>query len=146
MGKAKEIFNDQEVARLKKSIVQAELHTSGEIRLHIENTCKEKVLDRAAQVFQDLQMHKTALRNGVLFYLSVVDRKFAILGDVGINQKVPKNFWDQIKTDCIAAFKAGHLVEGLEKGIVQAGKALSDHFPYERNDINELSNEISFGE
>jgi len=91
-------------------------------------------------------MHKTKLRNGVLFYLSLKDHKFAILGDVGINVKVPENFWDTIKEAMLVEFKEGRLTEGLVKGIGMAGEQLSAHFPFDPNpDTNELSDEISFG-
>jgi len=89
-------------------------------------------------------MQKTELRNGVLFYLAVADRKFAILGDAGINQKVPANFWDEIKNDVIAHFKEGDFVGGLSQGIIKAGEQLKAHFPYQEDDVNELDNEISF--
>lgn len=128
-----------------EAIKQAEHNTSGEIRVHIEKKCKIDVLDRAANVFAMLKMHKTELRNGVLFYLSVEDRKFAILGDVGINIKVPENFWDSVKNTVLEQFKQGNQTEGLIQGILMAGEKLKAHFPYQKDDVNELSDEISFG-
>ena len=89
-------------------------------------------------------MHKTVQRNGVLFYLAVYDRKFAILGDVGINRLVPDNFWDEIKETMLAYFKDGKFAEGLTKGILMAGEQLKSNFPYHQDDVNELTNEISF--
>jgi uncharacterized membrane protein len=103
------------------------------------------VLDRATYIFEKLGMHKTQLRNGVLFYLAVKDQKFAILGDAGINTKVPANFWDNIKEHMLLKFKEGGFAQGLEDGIRMAGKQLKQHFPYQSNDINELSDEISYG-
>ena len=90
-------------------------------------------------------MNKTELRNGVLFYLAVKSRKFAILGDSGINAKVPEDFWDKIKEDMAAHFKKGEFTEGLVKGIEEAGKSLKAYFPYKSDDVNELSDDISFG-
>ena len=133
-------LNDQEQA----DVLAASL-TSGEIRLHMESRCKGDVLDRAAVVFQTLAMHKTALRNGVLFYLATEDRKFAILGDGGINAVVPEGFWDEVKDTVIVGLAAGNPAEGLASGIRLAGEQLSAHFPLEANDINELTNDISFG-
>ena len=89
-------------------------------------------------------MHETAERNGVLFYLAVKDRKFAIIGDEGINQKVPLDFWDHIKSDMSRSFKEGLFTEGLCNAIKEAGKQLKAHFPYSHDDKNELSDEISF--
>jgi uncharacterized membrane protein len=134
----------------KKSIVdaikEAELNTSGEIRVHIESSCKGDVLDRAAHLFKKLQMHKTEQRNGVLFYLAYKDRKFAILGDGGINRKVPENFWDMIKEKMTVKFKEGKFAEGLAEGIKESGEQLKTHFSYQSDDVNELSDEISFGD
>lgn len=88
-------FSDENKLQIANAIRVAELNTSGEIRLHVEKHCKEEVLDRAAYIFEKLEMHKTQLRNGVLFYLAVEDKKFAILGDAGINQKVAEDFWEK---------------------------------------------------
>lgn len=130
---------------IETAINNAELNTSGEIRVHIEKKCSEDVLDRAAYIFKSLDMHKTALRNGVLFYLSVNDRKFAILGDAGINAKVPADFWNEVKDLVIKNFKEEKFSEGLAAGIHLAGLKLKEHFPYQANDKNELNNEVSFG-
>jgi uncharacterized membrane protein len=127
------------------TIGKAESRTSGEIRVHIESRCKSDVLDRAATVFKTLSMHKTKERNGVLFYLSVNDRKFAIIGDIGINAVVPADFWDTTKEIVISHFKKGEFTEGLLAGIELAGKHLKQYFPHEKNDVNELSDDISFG-
>jgi uncharacterized membrane protein len=139
---AKEYFTDARLAALDVAIKTAEKATSGELRLYVEDSCKEDVLDRAAYLFAELKMHKTDLRNGVLFYLAMKDRKFAILGDGGINAKVGNDFWDHIKIEMLTFFKEGQFSEGLEKGISMAGDALSTHFPYQRSDVNELSDDI----
>ncbi|HBF88117.1 MAG TPA: hypothetical protein DDX39_05695 [Bacteroidales bacterium] len=143
--KAKEFFTQEQIGELKNAIRDAELNTSGEIRLHIEDHSKKDVLDRATDIFAKLNMHKTELRNGVLFYIAVTDRQFAILGDVGINKVVPENFWDNIKETMLAKFKEDKFAEGLTIGINMAGEQLKKFFPYQKNDVNELSNEISFG-
>ena len=142
---AKEFFTANEQEEIINAIKEAELNTSGEIRLHIDKSCKGDVLDRAAYWFGKLKMHKTDLRNGVLFYLATEDKKFAILGDAGINQKVPENFWDKIKNDILTSFKEGKYSEGLINGILASGEQLKSHFPYQKDDVNELSDDISFG-
>ena len=142
---AKDFFNTQELAEIKQAIAEAENQSSGEIRLHLENHCKEEVLDRAAYLFEQLEMHQTKLRNGVLFYLAINDHKFAILGDAGINQKVPEGFWDEIKDRMQAKFKSGNYKEALMEGIEQSGIKLKKFFPLAKDDQNELSDEISFG-
>ena len=138
-------LSDQEQANVLAAISDAESHTSGEIRLHLESRCRGDVLDRAAMVFETLAMHKTVLRNGVLFYLATEDRKFAILGDGGINAVVSEGFWNEVKDIVIAGLAAGNHAEGLASGIRLAGQQLSNHFPVKENDTNELSNDISFG-
>lgn len=138
-------FTQEEKESIKKSIAEAELNTSGEIRVHIEGLCRNDVLDRAAYVFEKLAMHKTEKRNGVLFYLAVKNRKFAILGDAGINKVTPNNFWENIKDTMSDYFKENKFAEGLITGIKMAGEKLKSHFPYKQDDINELPDDISFG-
>ena len=142
--KAKQLFTEELQKQVVSAIETAELNTSGEVRVHLDDKCKGEVLDRAAYVFEKLEMHKTEQRNGVLFYLAVQDKKFAILGDAGINQKVSDNFWEEIKSDVISNFKKGDFAGGLSSGIVKAGEQLKAHFPYQEDDVNELDNEISF--
>jgi uncharacterized membrane protein len=103
------------------------------------------VLDRTAWLFKTLKMHKTKARNGVLIYLSIDDRKFAIIGDSGINRVVPEGFWNDIKEEMIAHFAKGEHAIGLIKGIEATGQHLKKYFPWQADDVNELSDEISFG-
>lgn len=142
---AASFFSETQKQELVSAIKDAELNTSGEIRLHVELYCKEDVLDHAAFIFETLGMHKTELRNGVLFYVAVKDRKLAILGDVGINSVVPEGFWDEIKDILLSHFKVENFTDGLSKGIRLAGEQLKQHFPYKKGDVNELSDDISFG-
>jgi uncharacterized membrane protein len=142
---AEKLFSTADRDIIISAIKNAEKETSGEIQVHIESHCKEDVLDRAAEVFEKLKMHKTKHRNAVLFYLAVEDHKFAILGDAGINSVVPDHFWENIKEEMLVHFKAGAFTEGLRKGIEMSGQQLQQHFPYDqKGDINELPNEISF--
>ncbi|MBC7125204.1 MAG: TPM domain-containing protein [Bacteroidales bacterium] len=144
--KPKDYFTPEQQRQIVEAIEEAERQTSGEIRVHVELECKGSPLDRAARIFAMLKMHKTKQRNGVLFYLSLNDHKFAILGDAGINSKVPEGFWDNIKEAMVTEFKENRLAEGLVKGIKMAGEQLAAHFPYDaKTDINELSDDISFG-
>jgi len=142
---AKHFFTTNEQELITQAIRDAELNTSGEVRIHIENNCKGDVLDRAAYLFKQLNMHRTKLRNGILFYLSIHDHKFAILGDMGINQQVPPTFWDEIKEEMVQQFGNERFAEGLAEGIRKAGQQLKTHFPYQKDDVNELDDDISFG-
>jgi len=139
-------FTEENKLQIANAIRAAETNTSGEIRIHIEKHCREEVLDRAAYWFEKLEMHKTELRNGVLFYLAIEDQKFAILGDAGINQKVPADFWQETKEIVISKFKDGGFADGLAAGVLMAGEQLKAHFPHKSGDVNELSNDISFGQ
>lgn len=144
--KEKEFFSKDQLDTIVKTIEKAELQTSGEIRLHIESRCKGDALQRAIQVFKNLNMHKTDLRNGTLVYLATTDRKFAIVGDKGINEKVPKNFWQDVKEKMSEKFKQNDFESGVTFGIELIGEKLKEYFPYQEDDINELSNDVSFGD
>jgi uncharacterized membrane protein len=143
---AANFFSKEDKAQIKDAVVKAETNTSGEIRVHIDNHCKEDVMDRAAWWFAKLEMQKTEKRNGVLFYLAVKDQKFAIIGDAGINAVTPDDFWDNIKEKMLEHFTGSEFAEGLKQGILMAGDALKENFPHQDDDVNELSDEISFGE
>ncbi|RXQ97671.1 TPM domain-containing protein [Ancylomarina salipaludis] len=146
MKSAAIFFSKEEQKAIKEAIAEAETNTSGEIRVHIENSCPDDVMDRAAYIFAKLEMQKTQLRNGVLFYLAIRDHKFAILGDAGINAKVSESFWNHTKEEILGYFKQGEFAKGLSEGIKMAGQQLKTHFPYQADDVNELSDDISFGD
>lgn len=146
MPNARLFFSKEEKEAIKAAIVKAETNTSGEVRVHIENACKGDVLDRAAYLFDKLNMHKTEQRNGVLFYLAVEDRKFAVIGDAGINGVVEEHFWEEIKHTMAVNFKHGAFTKGLSTGIEMTGRKLKKFFPFQKDDVNELSDEISFSD
>ncbi len=144
--KVKEFIGTQGEQQIVQAIKEAELSTSGEIRVHIEAKCPSDPLKRAVYIFNYLKMYNTKARNGVLVYVAVESRKFAIIGDAGINNAVPDNFWDEIKERMRAAFSAGDYVGGISAAIKEAGASLKKYFPYRSDDINEQPDEISFGE
>ncbi len=143
---AKNFFTAEQQEDILQAIRDAELDTSGEIRVHIEQKCKGDILDCAAFIFKKLGMHKTEMRNGVLIYLSLENRTFAVIGDMGINAVVPDNFWEKTKSLMINHFREGRFAEGLIEGIAQAGLQLKKHFPHKSDDVNELSDDLSFGQ
>lgn len=136
-------FTQEQEEAIIKAIQEAETSTSGEIRVHIEARSKKDTFKRAIEVFEELGMHATDLRNGVLFYLATEDHKFTILGDKGINESVPKGFWDNIRDVMGRKFQSGDFTSGLTEGISMAGKALGEFFPYQDDDENELPDQIS---
>ena len=137
-------FTKEQQEDIKNAIQLAELDTSGEIKVHVENICNGDALDRAATLFKTLGMTKTSKRNGVLIYLALKNRKFAIIGDIGINKVVPENFWDNIKDEMITSFRQDKFSNGLIRGISESGKQLKKYFPHQTDDINEISDDISF--
>lgn len=138
-------FSEEDQALIIHAINLAESKTSGEIRLAVESRCKSTAMERAAYYFNRLGMQKTALRNGVLIYIAIADHQFAIIGDQGINSKVPSQFWEKTKDLMAQHFREGKIVQGLIVGIEHAGEQLSQYFPAAPDDINELPNNILFG-
>ncbi|MCP4181654.1 MAG: TPM domain-containing protein [bacterium] len=137
------IISNNGKERLVKAIRLAEKNTSGEIRVHFQKKLKGDIYKAAVKKFEKLGMTKTELRNGVLIYIAIKNREFAVIGDIGIHEKVESNFWDATINVMKEHFKQNDLVIGIEKGLEMAGKALKQHFPHGENDINELSDEIS---
>lgn len=139
-------FSQEEKLKIVKAIQEAEKETSGEIRLHLERKVKKDVYQRAEEVFNKIGMWKTEQRNGVIIYLATGNQKFAILGDKGIDDAVPENFWVDIVSEMTSNFKKGQFCEGMCQGISKIGEKLKLFFPYQANDINELPDDISIGE
>jgi uncharacterized membrane protein len=145
MSKTEDFLTKEEEQEIVQAIVTAEKNTSGEIRVHIEETSEKPPIERAKEVFSSLEMHKTEARNGVLFYVGVANKGFAILGDEGINNVVESDFWDCTKDIVLEHFKNKEFKKGLVEGVLRAGEKLKHYFPYQSDDTNELSNEISKG-
>lgn len=145
MSKVEDFLSKTEEEEIIEAIRTAELNTSGEIRVHIEKTSKIDAFNRALELFHNLKMDNTKEQNGVLIYVAVEDKTFVIYGDKGINDAVPENFWDSTKNVMQSHFKAGNFKQGLVEGVLRAGIELEKHFPWEKGDVNELSNEISKG-
>ena len=145
MSKLEDFLTKEEEQEIVEAIRMAEKNTSGEIRVHIEKTTSMDAYDRAMEVFHELKMDETQLQNGVLIYLAVADKTFAICGDKGINDVVPADFWDCTRDAMVIQFKQNQYKQGLVDGILKAGEQLKKHFPWASDDTNELSNEISKG-
>lgn len=138
-------ISKEEQGKIVGAIVEAELNTSGEIRVHIESRCGGNPVERAVYIFNYLKMYKTGERNGVLIYVAYKSRKFAIIGDTGINEKVPAGFWDKIRERMGDSFSKGAFTEGICNAVREAGESLKAYFPYKSDDVNEQPDEISFG-
>jgi uncharacterized membrane protein len=145
MSKVEDFLTSEEEQEIVEAIGKAENNTSGEIRVHIEKETSVAAIDRAMEVFRHLNMENTQGRNGVIIYVAVKSKQFAIYGDKGINEKVGADFWNSTKDVMASHFQNGNFKQGLIDGILKAGEQLKSHFPYQDDDINELSNEISKG-
>ncbi|GEL09645.1 TLP18.3, Psb32 and MOLO-1 founding protein of phosphatase [Flavobacterium glycines] len=145
MSNVEDFLTQAEEQEIVEAIRIAEKETSGEIRVHIEKTTSLNPFDRAKEIFHELRMDETELKNGVLIYIAVDDKKFAICGDKGINDIVENDFWDCTKEIMLNHFKSNNFKQGLIDGILRAGEKLKTHFPWTEGDTNELSNEISKG-
>lgn len=145
MSKVEDFLSKEDEQNIVEAIQIAEKATSGEIRVHLEQTTSLAPFERALEVFYDLKMNETQDQNGVLIYLAVADKKFAICGDKGINQVVDEDFWDNTKNIMTQHFKNNNFKQGLIDGILEAGTQLKKYFPYQNHDTDELSNEISKG-
>ncbi len=145
MASAKTFLSDVEKDAVVAAIREAELHTSGEIRVHIDDRCDQDAYDRALKVFQSLKMYKTPFRNAVLLYIAVKDKKFAIIGDEAIHMKVHPDFWNGLLQELKENFSNEHFMEGITRCVHTIGTTLSTHFPdIDQLDRNELPNDLSF--
>ncbi|MCW5898040.1 MAG: TPM domain-containing protein [Flavobacteriales bacterium] len=142
---AEDFLTDEERARVAAAIGEAERLTSGEIRVHVEDHIEEDVLDHAAYIFTELGMQHTRERNGVLIYVSAGDRLVAVVGDKGVNEKVPTGFWDQTLAVLKLHFAAERRADGLCEAVRMVAALLAKHYPPRRDDVDELSNEVSIG-
>lgn len=145
MPNIEQFLTPKEEAEIVEAIRIAEGNTSGEIRVHIEQQCDSDVYEHALEVFHYLKMDNTIQRNGVLIYVAVDNKSFVIFGDQGINNIVGADFWNSTRDKIAAQFKSGNFKQGLIDGIKEAGTALSQHFPWDHDDKNELDNTISKG-
>lgn len=141
---ADKIFDKQACARIARAIAEAESRTSGEIHVHVARRSKENVLDSAVEAFNTLGMQNTKLRNGVLFFFATKDRRFAVIGDKGINDIVGQGFWDDIVAAITDSFANGDPIGGLCDSIRLCGEKLKEYFPHHDDDVNELDDEVSF--
>jgi len=137
------MLKTEDKRRIEETIQMAETHTSGEIRVHLDRLGAKDPYHKATRVFERLGMTKTKERNGVLIYICFSKKQIVVLGDQGINEKVPEGFWNDVYSQLALDFKQGEFAQGICEAILSIGKKLSTYFPYQKTDTNELSNEIS---
>ncbi len=145
MSKVEDFLTQEEEQEIVAAICVAETNTSGEIRVHLETKTSVAAIHRAAEVFHELEMHKTKNANGILIYVAVQNKLFAICGDKGINDVVPPDFWNETKNIISNHFQRGKFKQGIIEGVLLTGEKLKLYFPHQDNDVNELPNTISKG-
>lgn len=145
MSSIEDFLTADEEQEIIDAIRQAEQNTSGEIRVHLERHATQNPFERATEVFHYLKMDNTRLQNGVLIYVAIDDRTFVIYGDKGINDVVPKDFWNCTKDVMLDHFKSGSFKHGIIEGVLKAGEQLEAHFPWDHGDLNELPDTVSKG-
>lgn len=145
MASVSDFFSEEEKKRIVSAIEAAESRTTGEIRVHLENWCWTDAYKHAQKIFHELGMDQTEDRTGVLVYVAVKSRKIAIIGDKGINEKVPSDFWASILHHTLSCFKENRFGDGVVDAVIRAGNQLEEFFPKKTDNPNELTNEISFG-
>lgn len=133
----------EEEERVLGAIQSFEERTSGEIRVHLAHKVRGDVAEEARRTFERLGMTATERRNGVLFFVAVASRRLAIIGDEGIDARVPEGFWEECLELTRRRFAEGRYAEGLVEGIERAGEALAEYFPIQPGDVNELPDTIS---
>ena len=138
-------LSEDDLEAVARAVAQAEQHTSAEIRVHLDHSCPGDALQRAIKVFERLGMHQTAARNAVLVYVSVTDRKLAVIGDRGIHERVGEAYWQGLVAGVLLRMRQQGPRDGLVHAVAETGTALSQHFPRRPHDKNELSDEISLG-
>lgn len=130
--------------KIEQAISHLEQQTSAELRVVVESKAPKNVtaLARAEQLFDELNMQVTNARNGVLIYLAFKPHHVAVIGDIGIHEKVGQAFWQQVYDAMKVHLQEKAYTQAICEGITQVSKQLAIYFPYQNNDSNELPNEV----
>jgi len=145
--KKKNFFTAEEQQLIIDAIQNAERMTSGEVRVFVESKCSYMdAIDRAAELFFQLEMQKTDDRNAVLLYVAMKDRQLAVFGDEGIHEKVGNEYWNNAVQKMISNFNRENYAAGISEVVKDIGAALTKNFPFNNDtDKNELPDDIVFG-
>ena len=140
-------LSDDDLLRISNKIKEMEKITAGEICVSIKekrNLLKKKksVRSLAEEEFFKLGIQNTRDKTGILIFILLEGRKFYILADSGINEKVNEGTWKSIKDEMQSMFLKGEFSKGILHGVNQVGKILSQYFPVKSDDTNEISNRV----
>jgi len=135
---------DAETSAINVAVREAERKTSAELKVVIARHCWGNLKTKARNIFGELRLDKTEQRNCVLILLVVANREFLIYGDEGIHARVGQGFWDDVCEQMREAFRRDEFGEGIAGGVRRIGEKLAQYFPHEREDVDEISNEIVY--
>jgi uncharacterized membrane protein len=139
----RQFLSEADLDAVAQAVAAAERTTSAEIRVHLDHRCPGEALPQAVAVFERLGMHATEERSGVLIYVAVGDRKLAVIGDRGINERVGDAYWQQVVAAMLGHLRASRPRDGLVQAVRDVGAALRSHFPRRGDDRNELADDVS---
>lgn len=144
----KSFLSQKDLDVVADAITGTERRTSGEIRVAVrqkrsKNERKLSLEELARLEFARLGMIKTTERTGVLLFILVEERKFYILADEHINERVAPKTWDSIAAAMAQRFAKGEYRDGLLDAVTSVGEHLALHFPIRNDDKNELPNAVS---
>lgn len=137
------LYSQEFSSAVELAIESAELKTSCEFKIHLEDDCNEDVFDRAAYVFSELELHKTQQRNAILIFIVIQSRKVVILADVGVSNSLSTAYIEEQIALLTSAFKSENFISGISEVLDRMGNFLSASFPRTENDVNEISNTLS---
>lgn len=143
---ARELITDKGLEAASEAIKRFETLTSGEIVISFNAKSHGQPYKRAQRIFKSQGLYKTELRNAILVALFLEDHSFAVYGDKGIHERVPEHYWDDTVQTMSEKFKEDGLAEGLVWGIKELGNRLSEFFPYEEDDQNEIQDDLHYGD
>lgn len=102
------------------------------------------VRERAVRAFFEKRLYKTKDENGILIFISLFERKVWILGDRGVDRKIPHEIWQTYARELSTGIREGHACAALCAGIGKCGALLAEHFPKVADDLNELPDDLIY--
>lgn len=146
--KPTDVFTQEELDGIKKATKEAELLTSGEIKVAIRSDCRRglSTKEQALEDFYRLGLDKTQDKTGVLVLIILQQRAVEVLADKGINDKVPDGYWNEVVETIASGFKEGKGYEGVYQAVSKIGELLAKNFPRKPEDVDEISDEVVLGE
>lgn len=141
------ILSEVELEKISEEIKSQELRTSGELKVSIKKgrslfDKRKSIRELAVREFHRLGMTNTRDRSGILFFLLLNDREFYILPDIGVSERIPQTFWDELAKEAENSFREKNFFEGILKVLRKCGDVLAEHFPRKSDDVDELSNKV----